>query len=950
MRILYALALGATLAAPVAVAGNKPGGHASPSAGINPNALVVAGRIIVKLQPGQDVGLLDKVAGTLQAGTPQRLYPRHRALGAEERSRGWVDLSNIYELTFSAPYRTEAALALVRGIRGIAYAEPRYMHKTCYLTNDPKRPQQPHLLRVQAAQAWDIHKGDSNTVVGIVDSGVDWDHPDIVGNVAYNRADPIDGIDNDNDGYVDNFRGWDLAGADYNNVTTGDNNPMMTAANNQHGSHVAGIAGATTDNAVGIAGTGFKCRILPVKCAADNDTRAAGSGYILTGYEGIQYAADHGVSVINCSWGGAGLSSYENDIINYATFNKNVLVVAAAGNDNVDTDFFPACFDNVLSVAATGSANDNKAGFSNFNTRVSVSAPGANVYATVFNDSYTLMSGTSMASPLVAGACALIRSYLPTLTPAQVVQQVRVTADDIYNLPANSAPELLGKLGKGRLNMFRALTERTPGIVLRQQTIDDGNDQYFEAGDTLRIRASFINRLFPSSTALTATFSSASTAVTVDANSSVISLGALGTNDSTQLSPDVLVIVNPGAPDDATVNIRIDFEDGAYNDFATLELQLNSTFVNFSRNIIASTVASEGRIGYASDQQTKGLGVQLLGWGNMLYGAGQISGKNNGVLQLASSVYGDQGAAAHDDFTSINNVKPSVGTVADHEFMGVYANGGLGTTYTHHTYIWDSGADTGFYIHEYVLQNTAATAQQNLYSGIFADCDVSPSGRADNCRWDSTRHMGYIYSTDSALSFAGGPYIGIVLLSPDTAAGKNFFPVNNDGTNGSPFSLYDGFSTAEQYQSISSGIARTSMPANGRGDVSMSLAYGPLTLAPGRSRRLGYAICVGHTLQELQTAADQATTRYTAIITANKSLSPLTGIELYPNPAQDIVQVSHAAGSLISVTDLRGATQNVGRQGNGNTSVLDVSALPPGIYMVAITNVQGRAVRRLVKQ
>lgn len=210
-------------------------------------------------------------------------------------------------------------------------------------------------------------------VIGIVDSGTDWDHPDLPANIKLNYADPINGVDDDADGYIDNYRGYDLAGADYNNVVA-DNNPMIMGANNNHGSHVSGDASAVTNNGTGVAGPGFKCKIMAVKCAADNDTRGAGgTGYIITGYEGVKYAADHGCSIINCSWGGSAAGQFEQDIFTYASINKNALVVCAAGNNSNNVIQFPSGLKYALSVASTTSS-DAKSGFSSYGTTVDVSA------------------------------------------------------------------------------------------------------------------------------------------------------------------------------------------------------------------------------------------------------------------------------------------------------------------------------------------------------------------------------------------------------------------------------------------------------------------------------------------------------------------------------------------------------------------------------------------------
>ena len=149
----------------------------------------------------------------------------------------------------------------------VEYAQPKYIQKVEFTPNDPSytgNSGQYFINKIQCPAGWDIQKGDTNVVIGIVDSGTDWDHPDLAANVKLNYLDPIDGVDNDGDGYIDNYRGWDLAGADYN-VVVGDNNPMIMGSNNTHGSHTSGDACAVTNNGTGVASPGFNCKFMPDK-------------------------------------------------------------------------------------------------------------------------------------------------------------------------------------------------------------------------------------------------------------------------------------------------------------------------------------------------------------------------------------------------------------------------------------------------------------------------------------------------------------------------------------------------------------------------------------------------------------------------------------------------------------------------------------------------------------
>src|ERR1700741_3077984 len=226
-----------------------------------------------------------------------KIYPHHKAPEKQFNSVGqaYVDLSLIYEFNYSNAFSIEKVANKLVDLGILEYAEPHYIPHVGYTPNDPLSDitGQYHHNRIDAYNGWSISQGDTNVVMGITDTGTDPTHNDLMDNFKHNYNDTIDGVDNDLDGYIDNFTGWD--------VGMNDNDP--TWQSNAHGVHVCGIAGATTDNGIGGAGVGFKCRLLPVKIANAN-------GDLIAAYEGITYAADHGADIINCSWGGSGGSRY----------------------------------------------------------------------------------------------------------------------------------------------------------------------------------------------------------------------------------------------------------------------------------------------------------------------------------------------------------------------------------------------------------------------------------------------------------------------------------------------------------------------------------------------------------------------------------------------------------------------------------------------------------------
>jgi subtilisin family serine protease len=566
-----------------------------------------------------DNTVLNNALISLNSNKLNKIFPDAQKPEQEYASYGekYSDLSLIYVFKYTSNVSIEDAVNLIYATGQVEYAQPKYIQHVSYNPNDPSIGSQYHISRIQAPAGWDVQKGDTNVVVGIVDSGTDWDHPDLAANVKINYNDPINGIDDDLDGYTDNYRGWDLAGADYNNVV-GDNNPMIMGANNNHGSHVSGDACAVTDNSIGVAGPGFRCKFMGVKCAADNDTRGSGgSGLIITGYEGIVYAANHGCAVVNCSWGGGGGGQFEQDVITYATINKNTLVVCAAGNDNSSATFYPASYKYVLSVASTTST-DAKSSFSNFGTNIDISAPGSAIYSTVWDNSYASFSGTSMASPITAGVCAIVKSQFPSYNAIQVGEKVRVTADNINSIN----PGYVDQLGKGRVNMFTALTVNSPSIRLSSFTVSDGNNNVPQPGDTVSITGTFKNYLAATSAGLNITISTSSAAVTLmNGSFPAGSIPTLGTAVNT--SNPFKVKVNASAPANSIVTFKINYTDGTYTDFEYFNIIVNPTYFDMNINKVTVTLNSKGNFGYNDySSNTQGSGFKYENASSILFEGG----------------------------------------------------------------------------------------------------------------------------------------------------------------------------------------------------------------------------------------------------------------------------------------------------------------------------------------
>ncbi|MED4268253.1 S8 family peptidase [Priestia megaterium] len=272
----------------------------------------------------------------------------------------------------------------------VEYVEPNYIFKASYVPNDSFYPFQYGPQKVQAPSAWDVTRSNSGIKIAIVDTGVQLNHPDLTSKLfpGYNF---VDGNTNPNDG-------------------------------NGHGTHVAGIAAAATNNVSGIAGMAPLASILPLR-ALDN----TGNGTLNNIANAIIYAADQGAQVINLSLGGSQGSVTLENAINYA-WGKGSVILAAAGNEGTNTLTYPAYYENAIAVASTDS-NDQRSSFSNYGTWVEVAAPGSNILSTYIGSNYAYLSGTSMACPHVAGLAALLAAQ--GKNNVEIREDIQSTADPI---------------------------------------------------------------------------------------------------------------------------------------------------------------------------------------------------------------------------------------------------------------------------------------------------------------------------------------------------------------------------------------------------------------------------------------------------------------------------------------------------------------------------------------
>ncbi|MFP4543294.1 MAG: S8 family serine peptidase [Candidatus Kapaibacterium sp.] len=478
-------------------------------------------------------------------------------------------LSRIYEVVYDSPVDPYDACIELETNPEVEYADPIFIRYTNeYIPNDPRLKDQWHINALNLPEAWEITKGSKDVIIAITDSGVEWDHEDLADNIWVNEDEiPGDGIDNDNNGKVDDIRGWDFVG----NYTGGsfreDNDPKPTSTHVSHGTHVAGCAAAITDNGKGIASPAFNCTIMPLKLSSDNPQY----GGIYRGYDAILYAAENGADIINCSWGGSGGSRAEQDIIN-AAFEMGAVVIAAAGNDGVsleDSPHYPSSYANLATIGGTRS---NRRNSFNYGYSVTAYSPGVGINSTYPDNSYKSESGTSMASPVAAGIAALIKSIHPDWTPRQIIQQLRSCTNELAGVSDEQKPQFYGiadALKAVTLNNPINGANAVPGVYAYETAF---NGEHFNTiGEVKKFTAKIKNYLSDAKN-LVVTATPVQDYLTIDVSDFII--GDLLNDD--EASIELNATLGSNTPwYDGYADILLKYEADGYLDYQLVRLSIN---------------------------------------------------------------------------------------------------------------------------------------------------------------------------------------------------------------------------------------------------------------------------------------------------------------------------------------------------------------------------------------
>ncbi len=424
------------------------------------------GEVIIKIKEGSHFSVtrtieensfgiisLDRISQKYNLISKERPFVDNLDRGAiiklHNESKDSGRFTNVYRMVFPEELDLAQIVEEYKKNPYIEYAHLNYFAVLHQTPNDTHFGSQWGLQKIEALNAWGINKGSEEVLIAVVDTGIDYNHEDLAANM-WNGSGCVD--------YLGNPLGGCVHGYDFHD---GDNNPLD---GHGHGTHVAGIIGAVTNNATGIAGVTWNSRLMAVKIFSNDGIDTTGD--ILTGANAIYFAVRNGAKIISNSWGydlPGEIPGAIKDAIDYAN-TQGALVIFAAGNDGSEETYQPGAYSGTLAVAATDQ-NDARSIWpsgksSNYGTWVDVSAPGTSILSTITNNEYASYNGTSMAAPFVSGLAALIWSQDSDLTREEVWSAITGSADniDIENVGYE------GKLGSGRINAYSALSSITTPV------------------------------------------------------------------------------------------------------------------------------------------------------------------------------------------------------------------------------------------------------------------------------------------------------------------------------------------------------------------------------------------------------------------------------------------------------------------------------------------------------
>jgi subtilisin family serine protease len=942
------------------------------------------GQAVRQKNPRGDVEQFLRGAGA-QRIEPLFAAPQRQRLRRKNstKARG---LLNIREITFGRSIDPTLLASKVERMPGVAYSEPKYIRQLHLTPNDSTLGK--FIPFHNFTGAWELTTGSPDVVIAVVDGGVDYTHPELDDNLWINQQEvpaairsqvdqdgngtvtaaeislhlqqngsdynndgtlniadavhpdsPFTNLsDDDQNGFTDDLFGWDFWASGSITQPTTDNNPIHEATD--HGTHVAGIAAAETNNNAGIAGSGFNSRYMAIKAGGKpGEARTIGFGF-----EGILYAVEQGADIINCSWGGSGFSQAEQDIINYAT-EQGALVVSSSGNESADQLGYPSAYENVVGVGSVETSNAI-ASYSNYGYNMDVLATGSGILSTTYDASLTTKSGTSMATPVVSGLAALLKSIHPDWTAERIGQQIRTTATPVED---SNAERFTHKLGRGKVDAFEALNTNKPGLKVTSARFTNTEGTELQLNQAGMLNMTIVN--VGASTVNTQAQLQPMNSSGIQLSTSTLQIPSLATGDSTTITFDLTINESFNFREIPTFRLDLQNSSGSYMDFEILQYdQLLYDIV--SANRVKTSFGADGTVGFTHPFDGQGgLGFipylpangSLQEGRNLLFEGGlmvEIDG------QIYDAVRAEEGELSR-DFTPLDVFSTSQSdAISDLDGRATFAIQSDSTQKALldlQTYAYNTPQLQNVVFVQYTLRNPSSFhSLKNTYIGLFNDWDIGNSANND-ATFSTADSLLYLSEASSGTS---EPMVAVGHLGPVSSimAIDNTIEGSHDSLT---FGLYDGFTDGEKRSTLKAQRQKTAVQNT---DASAVVASGPYTLAPKSEVTVGFVYAWGENPDQLREQIARARSEKpfevsaTGRAEATSDPSETKLFQNYPNPFRSQTQIRFdlAAQTHVTLTiyDVLGRKVRVLRdeemEAQSHFVPFDASNLSSGVYFMRL--------------